>query len=122
MSRTTVARSTATGGPSQTSVLDDAERLAVRAAITGGDVAEAEALIEQVVGGHEEAAARAALLDAANDLPVTVSRSALLVTMPQCHKRQCSCAHPTADEAVQIIVDRFRDALRTRALLGADVD
>jgi hypothetical protein len=59
-----------------------------------------------------------ALREAADEIGPRLSRAAVIVTLPECHKRGCGCAatqqgDPT--EFVDLIADAFRDRLRQRA-------
>lgn len=69
-------------------------------------------------GKSARTVAAAALLEAAQTMPIAVSVGDVLSVMPTCHKKGCGCGGATGspDLVVAAVANAFRDALTLRAL------
>lgn len=105
------------------SIRDDAIKAAAKALCWPG--------CDHHTGGPEECDSRAMTAVAAA-LPVLlhgaaerlqrevcVSRAELEILIPECHKRQCACCHPTGEQAFTLIIGRAVDFLQRMAAEAA---
>lgn len=73
-------------------------------------LADPDAALERV-----RAEARAEALRDAADVDAIVSRGAVISSRFECHKRQCSCGHPSDDALVLLIASAMRAGIRDLA-------